>query len=335
MPASSSELMWQELVEAAKEGQRHEGWLRHHAADISQARVWYGIRIDSKSPALMLDVPAAACSSIGALPATAGISVSIERFADLSADSRAIAIVLRQAEFIDLFAVFGDDLVSRLAKCKGPSDAVATLLARIDRWQRFLTAGQEGLSEHALVGFFGELIVLRDIVIPLVGPSGVFAWTGPDRELKDFQFARGTAIEVKSTSSSALSHVQIHHESQLTPGGAMLFLICLRLSRGAGININDLITELRTTLAASTEQSVAFERCLYEAGYWDRHAMRYEATMFALAEQRVFTVSKEFPSVSAEIIPSGVDNVSYRLALAACSGFETSIDAVKKALLEE
>lgn len=335
MQSTQSEAAWQELRLAAKNSQRGEGWVRRHALDIPNTRLWYAVRIESELPALMLDIAESACASLKTLPATGGIAVTVERFADLPVGIRAVTIVLRQPEFTDLFGVFGDDLLTRLGRCTSAADAVTTLLARIERWQRFLTAGLEGLGESAVVGLMGELIVLRDLVLPTVGPSGVMYWTGPDRELKDFQFADETAIEVKSTASAVLSHVRVNHESQLTPGRSSLYLVCMRLARGAGMTLNDLVHEVRFSLSHSSEQATVFERQLYEAGYWVRHAERYEGSRFEMVEQRIFRAKDGFPSISASSLAAGIDSVSYRLALVACVRFEISIESFTTELRKE
>lgn len=326
MNPSSCESVWAELVRAASSGERTSGWIRRHVEDVPGARVWHAIRIESSVPALMVDVPTGACGAISELPQTHGLSVTAEWFPELPETSRAITLVLREGTFGDLFGVFCDDLLRRLGRCTGAVDAVSTVIARLKRWQQFLLAGAEGLGANEVVGLMGELLVLRDHVLPGAGSNGVFFWHGPEQALRDFVLPDGTEIEVKSTSAQKLSHVRISSEHQLAGDHPSLGLICLRLSSstGQGETLVDAIVAIRRRLEGFPEQLTRFEALLAEAGYAERHAPRYSARRFVLAEARAFQVRPGFPMLVSEAMPAGIDEVSYRLDLSSCRNFETS-----------
>jgi hypothetical protein len=326
MNPNSCEAVWAELVRAAKLGGRTSGWIRRHVEDTSGARVWHAIRIDSSVPALMVDVPTGACGAISELPQTRGLLVTAEWFPELPETTRAITLVLREGEFGDLFGVFCDDLLRRLGRCTGAVDAVSTIIARLERWQQFLLAGAEGLGANEVIGLTGELLVLRDHVLSGAGVNGVFFWHGPEEALRDFVLPDGTEVEVKTTSAQKLSHVRISSEHQLAADHSSLGIICLRLSSstGHGETLVDVILAIRGILEGSPEQLARFEALLAEAGYAERHAPRYAARRFVLAEARAFRVRPGFPMLLPEAIPAGIDEVSYRLDLSSCRDFETS-----------
>jgi hypothetical protein len=57
-------------------------------------------------------------------------------------------------------------------------EAVATLLGQLVRWQKFLAASVEGLSDEAQRGLWGELHCLRERLLPALGAAAVAGWKG-------------------------------------------------------------------------------------------------------------------------------------------------------------
>jgi len=59
--------------------------------------------------------------------------------------------------------------------------------------------------ETVHVGLFGELLVLKTLMIPCFGPSAVNQWSGPESERHDFVGDR-LRLEVKTTRKSQDEH---------------------------------------------------------------------------------------------------------------------------------
>jgi hypothetical protein len=201
------------------------------------------------------------------------------------------------------------------------------LLARLEDWRRLLaTVSTQGLTGEQQRGLFGELSVLRDLLLPEAGAAAVMAWTGPDRQLQDFQFRNG-AIEVKTTSGNSAETVRIASERQLDCHGAgQLFLVTLALDarrEGPGHTLPDLVGELREktrALGIATE----FEQRLNMGGYLETQAYLYSARRYAVRQRLVHIVAGNFPRITERDIPDGLSDVSYTLDLHAASGFRTS-----------
>jgi hypothetical protein len=272
----------------------------------------------------MLDVPLALVPSLGDLQRTSGLSVTLKHPEDIPDSQRALAVELADIDFLDLFAVFCGDLVSRLAACQHAQDGAAVLLARLARWQEFLTAAREGLGRHALVGLFGELTFLLEDVVPAAGIGMVVSWTGAERQPQDFVVPAFLAVEVKTTASPHLQQVRINGERQLdTTGLRSLFLLCIRLEQvtAGGRSLPELVDRLREAVDGQSELRSALDMRLGLAGYRDRDASRYDPLRFIVAESRIYEVADGFPRITPLAMPAGTSDASYAVDLKLCSAY--------------
>ena len=72
----------------------------------------------------------------------------------------------------DIFRHFMDDLVSHLLAETSSEAATRAFLASVGLWQRFFVCGAGSyLSEESQIGLFAELLLLRDLAHPAIGPS--------------------------------------------------------------------------------------------------------------------------------------------------------------------
>ena len=319
------EQLWRGLEESATH--RAEGWVRRLANPGLGIPTHVALRSNGGARSLMIDIPLAASGGLRDLPVTAGLSVTLQAVSGIPGDHRALVVELEDRSFADLFAVFCTDLVEGLSVCSKVSDAIVLLLERLARWQRFLSVALTGLDRSALVGLFGELVFLRDILVPLGGVGILSAWTGAQRLPQDFIVPGLCAVEVKTTEASALHSVYIHGERQLDDSGLdCLFLACLRLEADAekGESLNNVVRQIRSMAGSIPEFSALFERQLAAANYFDRHIERYEEFHFRIAEMRFFRVGNGLPRLTGESLPVGIDDVRYRLSLQSCTSRECS-----------
>ena len=76
---------------------------------------------------------------------------------------------------------------------------------------------------------------------------------------------------------------------------------------------------METSARASTE----FALRLAEAGYTD--AEEYERTWFHVTNVRYYRVQDDFPRLTRTVVPPGVGDATYTVALNACTPFEQDI----------
>ncbi|MFD4710542.1 PD-(D/E)XK motif protein [Streptomyces sp. NPDC058430] len=242
-----------------------------------------------------------------------------------------VEVVAQPATDTQIFCTLLADLVDHLEGTTiGPAAAV---MRRIASWQRMLGRGLGGgLSLEARIGLFGELLVLRDLIIPACGENAIAAWQGPTGGAKDFALA-SWAVEVKTVvGARSHLHCRIHGEEQLDEGTIdFLALVHQKLRNDpSGVGLPHLVDELRAH-PALVPQRALLENNLLEAGWLEAHRSQYDGERWLLDIRRCFRVTETFPRIVSGMLPRGVSGVSYDLDLGACaqaSVEETQVRAV-------
>jgi hypothetical protein len=230
-----------------------------------------------------------------------------------------------------LFCTLLADLVRQLNL---PASAPTTaLLRRLTAWRRMLGRGlPTGLTPEARIGLYGELLVLREVMLPAIGPAAVRAWVGPSSAPQDFRHS-ATAVEVKTVSRRDPDRCRISHERQLDSTGlARLFLMHQVVGTASeGASLGELVDELRDDPLVRSELSW-FENCLLEAGWLDAHRDQYLNDRYVLTRRQYFAVSDGFPRMIPADLPPGVSGVSYLVDLSTCGPRRVDEGVVRKSV---
>ncbi len=245
-------------------------------------------------------------------------------------------VTLKEARHADVFTALAEDLARRIIDSPGLPAKVVALIGGLARWQKFLSASVEGLSEEAQRGLWGELYFLRENLLPVLGPGAVNGWKGGERAHQDFQFERG-AIEVKTTLAKQPQVVRITSERQLDNSAwAVLFLhvIALDMRDGSGETLPALVASLRDGLATDAAAREKFEDELLISGYLDVHAGRYAERGYIVRTLSLFRVGTKFPCFVEKNLPPGVGDISYGLSVSACESFRAKPEDVTIALID-
>ena len=224
---------------------------------------------------------------------------------------------------VEMFATLVADLLHHVKVSTHP--AGRALLERLSSWRQMLAAGaRSGLSPGAQLGLYGELLVLRDLLLPRYGPAAVDAWTGPLRDAQDFLLAR-SAVEVKSVTTRDGLSCRISSEAQLdTTNLDHLALVHQTMTVGDnGTTLAEIIDSLRRTPAIAADPAL-FERRLLCAGWLDLHRDRYQREAYELTGRRCYDVVEGFPRLSPRDLPRGLGRVSYQVDLSQCDRFLSS-----------
>ncbi|MET8923085.1 PD-(D/E)XK motif protein [Streptomyces sp. NPDC004623] len=204
------------------------------------------------------------------------------------------------------------------------------LVRRLNAWRKMLDRGlSTGLTPEARMGLFGELLILREILLPAIGTAAVAAWEGPSGAPKDFTHF-STAIEVKTVGRRGANHCQISSEGQLDADATTsLFLVHQVVSVSqSGVSLMDIVEELRMDPLVQPELS-RFEDCLLEAGWLDSHSQQYGNDRYALSRRQCFHVVDGFPRLTSSALPFGVSRVTYNVDLSACDAYKVDEGAVR------
>lgn len=271
------------------------------------------------------------CRELPKPPKLNGINVCVELS---EGDGARLVLTLEERNQFDIFrALCGHLLDATAGHARGANGhGLRFVLRRLADWHNMLRLRREGsLSTEEIIGLVGELLFLRDQVMPRADVSGsLAAWRGAHRDEQDF--AIGTwQIEVKTQLSTSDHRLLISSEDQLDTAGSRLLLCHQAIARapsgGAAISLNALIAELAGQFVAAgapilEEFDVALESC----GYVRRE--EYDDPEWLLTDRRMFEVRDDFPRLTAAMLPAGVHAVSYSITLSACQRFAIDGDQI-------
>ena len=248
---------------------------------------------------------------------------------------------LRDATSTDVFSALARDLDDRLSIAKGPEQAAAELFGRLKCWQQFLKAWQEGMSPEARRGLWGELHALHVHILPVLGLAvAVTGWKASAAAHQDFQFPHA-AVEIKTSSAKQPQGVRVTSERQLDDTGVgVLFLHVVivderEVSMTAstpGRRLPAMIAAIRAELAGDPPTLALFNDRLFDRGWLDAHAPRYEDRRLMVREEITCRVVAGFPRILESELPIGVGDVNYALSLAACMPFAVSLQEMQDTL---
>lgn len=110
------------------------------------------------------------------LPATANATVN------------RLVLLLNEQQNWELFYSLCNDLVGATRQAPSSQVALEIILRRLARWHEFLKANRSRLlGEEKIKGLIGELVFLRNYLIPKFGAgSAVNFWQGPEGTPQDF-----------------------------------------------------------------------------------------------------------------------------------------------------
>ena len=319
--------LWKELeadVGAGKSGA--SGWLLRLAQPTAGCSVFVGLELASRRRAVLLRLPSASVPSRRHWPRCKGLE-------PLAVDVDGIAhfgVALKEPRFADVFTALAEDLVRRVADSGDPVLQTRTFLGQLARWQKFLSASFDGLSEESQRGLWGELHFLREHLLPTIGLAAVNRWKGGERAHQDFQFGT-SAVEVKTTLAKQPQVVRITSERQLddsTYESLFLNVIALDVRDTSGETLPAMVASLRAKLAADTAAREQFEDELLAIGYLDSHAVRYLDRGYTVRTIGFFRVGRKFPRLVEADMPAGVGDANYALSVAACEPFAITAAAM-------
>ena len=324
--------IWEELERVAAPGT--PGRMRRRVHPQARCDLFLAIDKPTNLRMMLMLVKEASLDGIDELPTGRGVEARITRPGDDDADA-AVELVLTDPRSADIFTALASDIGNVAAAQSDEGSAVAALVSRLSRWQRFLEqSGPGGLESERQRGLYAELWLLGHHLFDAVGTGpAVQAWTGPARASHDFQL-RACAVEVKATAAKQNQVLRVASERQLDDTGVdalFLFHLSLDVHLGAGETLPAIVDALRVSLG-TTAAGQPFEDRLFDAGYLDVHRHLYEKPGYTVRESNFFHVTERFPRIVERDLPPGVGDVRYSVAVAECKHFAVDLDTVLAAL---
>lgn len=254
---------------------------------------------------------------MGRLPSTPGLDLDLVTLSD---NTRELQLSLGDPALVDVFNVLVGDIATSVADTAAGPAGTTCLIERVDRWVRLLRSlGETGMSDEQRRGLFGELRMLRRLLVAGTDEQvAVAAWTGPEDANQDFQMPE-LAIEVKTSAARQPRTLMIASERQLdSTGSGRLLLSHLLVDErrgGEGVSLNDMVASVRELFAASSART-RFDELVIRAGRLPHHAHRYDEPRYCVREEVVWRVEHDFPRITEADLRPGVGGCSYRISTA-------------------
>lgn len=233
--------------------------------------------------------------------------------------------LLESGEVLDLsappsheqvFTPFCAEIVDAVVRqSRDPWKAVS---ATIRAWQSAWKPARQSMDKIVQVGLFGELLVLRSLMIPALGPIAVDQWSGPDSERHDFVSGQ-LHIEVKTTRKSRAEHEISRLDQLRVPAECRLLFVSIQLEESVGGDESiatqvDAIVDLLRGDAAALD---LFMTKIASLGWCEEVRSSGELLRFFLRRAEVYAVDNDFPRLPDDFHPpSGVVSIKYSVDLA-------------------
>ncbi len=244
---------------------------------------------------------------------------------------------LTDAEHRDIFYRFCTDLIGAAGTARSEQEAVDVCIMRTWRWHRLLKRGRDGrLTAEEQKGMIGELTVLMELLEPAIGSSqAVAAWVGPLGASRDFETG-AAGIESKACAPLS-SRVRISSADQLGSDEAhVLFLHVTEVAAAvdgssAALTVTQVVQRVREFVESRDTSALGeFEERLMAVGYSD--ADDYSDQLWLIGDTAIFAVVDGFPRIVPSMLPSGVSDVRYQVALAECEPFRVKVADLSAAI---
>jgi hypothetical protein len=291
-----------------------------------------GIEFPEDRRLFALEAALPAFDKLGDLPAFKGLGVSKRDSVSGNKDKAALLITLKAVRFADVFSVLIEDVTTELQAVSDENEALTIIISRLIEWQQLIESGsQEGLSEEAARGLYGELYFLATRLLPSMGARSAFGWKGFGARQQDYYFGND-AIEIKTSKAKQHQKLAIASERQLDESTLeRLFLYHLSVAElpDNGNTLPALIERIRNVIHKDVGVLAYFEDALFQIGYLDAHRKLYDAVGYEIREENLFAVTGRFPRILEKDLLSGVGDVTYSINVAECRHYAVELSVLE------
>ena len=111
--------------------------------------------------------------------------IAVEQYKD--GDLLTLRLSLENNDFLEIFCIFCQDLLDSVKVTNDDETAYHTLRSRYYSWRQLFRSDNARLTETEIMGLIGELLFLKDYMIPERGIDvALESWMGPEKTHKDF-----------------------------------------------------------------------------------------------------------------------------------------------------
>ena len=228
---------------------------------------------------------------------------------------------LENNDLLEYFCTFCQDLLESVRVTNDDETAYHTLRSRYYSWRQLFRPDNARMNESEIMGLIGELLFLRDYMIPERGIDvALDSWMGPEKTHKDFSDQQDW-FEIKTISFGKES-VRISSIEQLDSNveGTLVVYELEKMSPSyEGIKLNQLVNSIIALLTNSSQRETFMAKLqLFNFDF----SNEYDAIVFALRSRNMYRVDTNFPRLHRIMLPEAILRVQYELLLSEIEPFK-------------
>lgn len=228
---------------------------------------------------------------------------------------------LLNSDLLECFSLFCGDLINSTLGIIDDETAYKQLQNRYLSWKRMFKPNRGLLSETEIMGLVGELLYMRDYMIPTYGVDvALESWTGPEQTHKDYSMNDSWA-EIKTIGSGKES-VRISSLEQLDsdiPGNLIVYSLERMSPSFNGVKLNDLVAQILELIPIAIQRDLLLAKLdLY--GY--DFSPEYDNYVFSVTDCVKYNVIEGFPRLVRKDIPSSVSRIQYEIILSEIENYK-------------
>lgn len=231
-------------------------------------------------------------------------------------DSRLnISFSLLDVSMEAIFYKFCEDIIES-SRNINKSNALNYIIGRWDCWKlMFKKNTNDLLNENQICGLLGELIFLKEYMIPKYGESvAIKSWMGPEKSHKDFE-VEDTWYEVKTIKSGALT-IKISSVEQLDSEnlGHLNIVVLDKTNEkcSESLSLNSYVNKLQEMLD-EFENELIFRNKLGHADYC--YDEEYDKYNYKFIQNKRYDVDEKFPRIKKEDLGNAIVKASYDILI--------------------
>ena len=243
--------------------------------------------------------------------------ISIEYFKK----SNYIIITLLIDSYSDLFNDLIFSLYNKIKNISNPNKYSNEFINSFFKWSNFFDDNiSSRLSDEAIKGLFGELVILKDFIKESESINVNYyldSWKGPYGNSHDF-ILNERDIEVKTKELTKLDiHISSEYQLESEAGKKLeLQVLSVTFDTIEGLSLFELVNEIKEIVQRKSGEITILFDALMQKGLSLNNLHEYDNFRYSMSNIKVFDCSNpEFPKLVKSNISESIKNLKYNLSL--------------------
>lgn len=235
---------------------------------------------------------------------------------------KSIVFSLLDNNLLRQFSDFLNSMIDATSKCiKSNQDAYKVVCDVYFIMQKMFRSNSEILSEAEIKGLIGELLFLRDRLIPEFGETkAISSWSGAEKTRKDFAIDNNW-YEIK-TINFGKDTVHISSIEQLdspNEGSLLIYQVEKMAEEYNGLKLNELVRSILIKIQSINDKDI-FVNKLQDYRYF--YNPQYDEFVYEVRNLDEYIVDSEFPRIKRDLIHKAICKASFDLTISNLAQFK-------------